>query len=249
MPISYPPMSFAGSHRYCARNLFLCCNMNVLCQSSSSRSKAVAPWIISKSDRLQGGHIHFRHSASLHHNMSGRWRHAPQTAPQVATNVQLESFSPSLAMQQSVWDSIANGSFINAKIYVYSRRSRQEPGRVHTPKVLFVNTHVLAAACDYFRSSMPFIFFEDTPFTIPTVFELSGIETTLGAEPPSGVDATFDLEDHDSDSDYDLFEEAPYEAATQTFPDKIVKAYVAKCTAYRTYVGGLRSLICSLMKS
>ena len=88
-----------------------------------------------------------------------------------------------------------------------------------------------------------------TPRLPSPVFELSGIETTLGAEPPSGVDATFDLEDHDSDSDYDLFEEAPYVAATQTFPDKIVKAYVVKCTAYRTYVGGLRSPICSLMKS
>ena len=153
-------------------------------------------------------------------------------------------------MQQSVWDSITNGNFIDAKIYAYSRRSLQEPGRVHTPKALFVNTHVLAAACDYFRSSMPSIFFEDPPFTIPTAFELSdGIETTLGAGPPPGVDATFDLEDHDLDSDYDSFEEAPYETATQAFPDKIVKAYVVKYTAYRTYVHGLRSLMCQLMKS
>ena len=169
---------------------------------------------------------------------------------QVATNLRPELFSPPLAMQQSVWDSITNGNFIDAKIYAYSRRSPQEPGRVHTPKALFVNTHVLAAACDYFRSSMPFVFLWGPLFTIPTAFELSdGIETTLGAEPPSGVDATFDLEDHDPDSDYDPFEEAPYETATQSSPDKIVKAYVVKYTAYRTYVCGLRSLMCPLMKS
>jgi hypothetical protein len=40
----------------------------------------------------------------------------------------------------------------DAKIFAFSRRSR-EPGRVDTPKVLFVNTHVLAAACSYFHSS------------------------------------------------------------------------------------------------
>jgi len=63
-------------------------------------------------------------------------------------------FYPPLAMQQSVWDSIVNGNFIDAKIFAFSRRSR-EPGRVDAPKPLFVNTHVLGAACGYFRSSTP----------------------------------------------------------------------------------------------
>jgi hypothetical protein len=65
---------------------------------------------------------------------------------------QPERFSPPLAMQQAIWDSISNGNFIDAKIFAYSRRS-SEPGRVDTPKALFVNTHVLATACSYFRSS------------------------------------------------------------------------------------------------
>ena len=61
-------------------------------------------------------------------------------------------------MQQSVWDSVVNGNFVDAKIFAFSRRSH-EPGQVNTPKALFVNTHVLATACSYFRSSAPFFLF------------------------------------------------------------------------------------------
>jgi hypothetical protein len=66
------------------------------------------------------------------------------------------AFSPPLAMQQSVWDSVVNGNFIDAKVFAFSRRAR-EPGRVDTPKALFVNTHVLATACGYFRSGTPLL--------------------------------------------------------------------------------------------
>ena len=66
--------------------------------------------------------------------------------------VQAAMFFPPLAMQQSVWNSIVNGNFIDAKIFAFSRRSRTL-GRVDTPKALFVNTHVLATACSYFESS------------------------------------------------------------------------------------------------
>ena len=62
-------------------------------------------------------------------------------------------------MQQSVWDSIVNGNFIDAKIFAFSRRCR-EPGQVDTPKAIFVNTYVLAAACSYFQSSTIFLFIE-----------------------------------------------------------------------------------------
>ena len=67
------------------------------------------------------------------------------------------AFFPPLAMQQSVWDSVLGGNFIDAKLFAFSRRSR-EPGRVDTPKAIFVNTHVLSAACSYFQSStyLPF---------------------------------------------------------------------------------------------
>jgi len=68
------------------------------------------------------------------------------------------TFSPPLAMQQSVWDSVVGGNFVDAKIFAFSRHSR-EPGRVDTPKALFVNTHVLATACSYFRSRTPFLIF------------------------------------------------------------------------------------------
>jgi len=63
------------------------------------------------------------------------------------------TFTPPIAMQRSVWDSVKGGNFIDAKIIAFSRHSRK-PGRVDTPKALFVNTHVLATACSYFESSM-----------------------------------------------------------------------------------------------
>lgn len=56
-------------------------------------------------------------------------------------------------MRESIWDSIVNGDFIDAKIFTFSRRSRT-PGRVDTPKAIFVNTRVLETACSYFQSSM-----------------------------------------------------------------------------------------------
>ena len=71
------------------------------------------------------------------------------------------AFFPPLAMQQSVWDSVLGGNFIDAKIFAFSRRSR-EPGRVNIPKAIFVNTHVLAAACSYFQSSTSFPFLGST---------------------------------------------------------------------------------------
>lgn len=66
-------------------------------------------------------------------------------------------FSPPLAMQQSVWDSTGNGNFINAKVFAFSRISLRS-WRVDTPKALFVNAHVLAAAYSYFQTSAPPLF-------------------------------------------------------------------------------------------
>ena len=66
------------------------------------------------------------------------------------------TFFPPLAMQQSVWDSIVGGNFVDAKIFAFSRHSR-EPGQVDTPKALFVNAHVLATTCSYFRSRASFL--------------------------------------------------------------------------------------------
>ena len=98
------------------------------------------------------------------------------------------TFSPPLALQQSVWDSIVHGNFIDAKIFAFSRRSR-EPGRVDTPKALFINTHVLVTACSYFQSGAPLYFFRGLMLIIPTAFDFSdGIATSLEAGFPPYVE-------------------------------------------------------------
>jgi hypothetical protein len=161
-------------------------------------------------------------------------------------------------MQRSVWDSIVNGNFIDAKIFAFSRRSR-EPGRVDTPKALFINTHVLATACSYFRSGtplFPLFSFEVSRLTliIPIAFDFSGgIVTSLGAELPQDAEPFFQPEEHDLDSDYDDPAEVPAGArppvnmSTSILPERSVKAYVVKYTAYRTFVNGSPSLRCPLM--
>jgi hypothetical protein len=168
------------------------------------------------------------------------------------------TFSPPLAMQQSVWDSIVNGNFIDAKIFAFSRRSH-EPGRVDTPKALFINTHVLATACSYFRTSTPLPLFRGFRLIIPVAFEFSdGIATSLEAELPQGEEPFFQMEEHDSDIDYDGPVEAPVECgpaevqppigtAAPILPERTVKAYVVKYTAYRTFVVHLSSLGCLLI--
>ena len=253
MPISYPPMSFAGLHRYYSRNLFLCCNMKVLCQSSASRlSKTAAPRIISKSDRSKGGHIYFRHtllhsSITCHHQ--GGVTYSEPCSRLRRTYGQNYSLRPLRCSNLS-------GTLSRMGISSMQRSTHTLDAPHKNLGVCTLRKHCLSILMCWQRHAITSglvclsFFFEGPLFTIPTAFELSdGIETTLGAEPPSGVDATFDLEDHDPDSDYDPFEEAPYETATQSSPDKIVKAYVVKYTAYRTYVCGLRSLMCPLMKS
>ncbi|KAF9790820.1 hypothetical protein BJ322DRAFT_412454 [Thelephora terrestris] len=142
----------------------------------------------------------------------------------------LRKFSPPLAMQQSMWDSIVNGNLIDAKIFAFSRRSR-EPGRVDTPKVLFVNTHVLAAACSYFHSTFSFS---------------NGTETDLDAELPPGMEPCFDLAECDLDSDFDdPVDDDPMQpqprASSDTLesPRRPINAYLVKFTAYKT----LRAII------
>jgi hypothetical protein len=168
--------------------------------------------------------------------------------PQPAASAQQPTtFSPPLAIQQSVWDSIVGGNFIDAKIFAFSRRAR-EPGRVDTPKALFVNTHVLAAACSYFQSGTPLYFFGGLTLTIPTAFDFSdGIPISLEAGLPPGIKPFFQMEEHDSDSDYDDPVETPARiqplvgAAALMLPERTVRAYIVKYTAYRTFVGDSRS--------
>ena len=153
-------------------------------------------------------------------------------------------FFPPLTMQQSVWDSIANGNFINAKIFAFSRRSRVS-GRVDTPKVLYVNTHVLGTACTYFQSSASPLLPRRHQVTTTTAFSFSdGVETPPDAGLPSSVESFFDLEDCDLDGDFDCpGEDDPVESQAETSPDiserqqKSIKAYLVKCTAYRTLGG------------
>jgi hypothetical protein len=163
------------------------------------------------------------------------------------------TFSPPLAMQRSVWDSIMDGNFVNAKIFAFSRRSH-EPGQVDTPKALFVNTHVLATACSYFRSGTPLYLFKGLTLIVPTVFEFSdGIATSLQAGLPLGVEPFFQMEDRDSDDDYDGPVETPTKVQSPIGttapipPERTAKAYVIKNTAYKTFVSNLSSLRCPLM--
>jgi hypothetical protein len=179
----------------------------------------------------------------------------PPKPAAAALTQQPTTFSPPLAMQQSIWDSVVNGNFIDAKIFAFSRRSH-EPGQVDTPKVLFVNTHVLATACSYFRSGMPSLssgVFRGLTLTTPTAFEFSdGIATNLEAGLPPGVEPFFQMEEPDSDDDYDDPAEVPAEiqppidAAAPVLPGRTVKAYIVKYTAYRTFVCEPSSLRCPL---
>jgi len=117
------------------------------------------------------------------------------------------------------------------------------------PRALFVNTHVLASACSYFRSCTPSPTFGGLPLTIPIVFDFSdGIVTSFGAGLPLGVEPTIDMEECDVDSDYDPPAQDPVErnpsevqpsidATTPVLSERAVKAYVVKYTAYRTFVG------------
>ena len=80
-------------------------------------------------------------------------------------------------------------------------------------------------------------------FIIPTAFDLSdGVETSMTAGLPPGLDAVFDTEENDLDNDYDLGEEVsldsqtPPEASVQIPQERPVKAYFVKYTAYRTFV-------------
>ena len=183
--------------------------------------------------------------------MGKRRRHETFTYQAVTTvqptiPVQPTTFSPPIAMQQSVWDSIVNGNFVDAKIFAFSRRSH-EPGQVNTPKPLFVNTHVLATACSYFRSSPPFLFFRGLSLTVPAVFDFpDGIVTSLNAGLPPGMEPVFDVAERDPDSDYDdpieinpAKIQPPVNATASKSAERTVKAYIVKYTAYRTFVGSL----------
>ena len=152
-------------------------------------------------------------------------------------------------MQQSVWDSAVSGEFIDAKIFAFSRRSGELPGRVDTPKPLFVNTHVLATACSYFESSAPLPFPSETSNNTALAFGFShGIETRLSGGLPPGVEPFFDLEGSDSDNDFDdPAEGGPVEPQLQTIADvhqlplakRSIRTYIVKYTAYKTLVAGV----------
>ena len=95
--------------------------------------------------------------------------------------------------------------------------------------------------------------------TIPKVFDFSdGVATSLEAGLPPGVDPSSEMEEHDSNSDYDApgqdpiegesFETKPsIDTAAPLLPERTVKAYIIKYTAYRTFVGDSRSPRCPLM--
>ena len=78
--------------------------------------------------------------------------------------------------------------------------------------------------------------------TTPTAFSFSdGIQTHLNSGPPEGIDPFFDLEECDSDSDFDDPGEGdPAELRPRSSPDtpklpqRSIKAYVVKYTAYKT---------------
>ena len=74
-----------------------------------------------------------------------------------------------------------------------------------------------------------------------------GIVTSLKAGVPLGVEPFFDMGEHDPDDDYDAPVEdsierdpaktqLPTDATVIVLPERAVKAYVVKYTAYRTLV-------------
>lgn len=81
------------------------------------------------------------------------------------------------------------------------------------------------------------------------MFDFSdGITTTLEAGLPPDVEPIFDMEECDLDCDYDAPDEDSGEinsietqptisTAAPLFPERTIKAYVVKYTAYRTFVG------------
>ena len=81
--------------------------------------------------------------------------------------------------------------------------------------------------------------------------------TSLDAGFPLGVEPVFDMSEHDSDSDYDVPVEdptgdpdevqPPIDVAPPILPERRVKVYIVKYTAYRTFVGDPRSLRRSLI--
>lgn len=77
----------------------------------------------------------------------------PRRRISVQSMATAQQFFPPIGMQESLWNSTTHGNFIDAKIFAFSRRSSNRPTRVHSPRALFVNTHVLATACTFFRSS------------------------------------------------------------------------------------------------
>jgi len=90
------------------------------------------------------------------------------------------------------------------------------------------------------------------PVTIATAFTFSGgIETCPDAGLPPGVESFFDLEDCDLDSDFDCPAEDiddPVEPQAEVPPDiserpqRSIKAYLVKYTAYRTLGGELHQV-------
>ena len=89
-----------------------------------------------------------------------------------------------------------------------------------------------------------FFFFSRAPGNTLTAFGFSGgIQTHLNEGPPPGIEPSFDLEECDSDSDFDdPVEEDPARARPKVSPDtseppqRSIKAYVVKYTAYKTLV-------------
>jgi hypothetical protein len=88
------------------------------------------------------------------------------------------------------------------------------------------------------------------PITAVTAFGFSdGIETSPDAELPPGVESFFDLEDSHLDSDFDCpVEDGPVEPQAEVSPDvserpqRSIKAYLVKYTAYKTLGGELHQV-------
>lgn len=93
------------------------------------------------------------------------------------------------------------------------------------------------------------------PVTIVAAFSFSdGIETRPDAELPPGVESFFDLEDCDLDSDFDCSVEDdgdPVEPQAEISPEiserpqRSIKAYLVKYTAYRTLGDESRQVHCT----
>ncbi|KAH8101857.1 hypothetical protein BXZ70DRAFT_81018 [Cristinia sonorae] len=117
----------------------------------------------------------------------------PSTTPTIPSHI-----AQSNLMQTAVKMSLTSGTFIDTKLYAFSRRT--STGRVDTPVPIFANSSILRAASPYFEALLTRGFEEN---------RLVNIDDGFPADRPSVNDS------YDYDSDSDLEDDDDLDATTE----------------------------------